>query len=222
MKNKKYYITVSRNYNQNHLFTFIKIFNMKKYLSCVAIIATSFTFAQISYGAKAGLNLATLKSNDSQEEMQSKSVVKPFFGVYLQNSLNEKASITGELQLNFLGTKVYLEELGERVEDYNENLTEITLPITYNYNITPSFSMHAGGYLGFIISGKETDNIYDETYDISTNTMDYGLIGGLSYRVTEKFGLQARYNFGVADIENKQDSKWMNRFLQVGVFYNIK
>lgn len=189
-----------------------------------SILVISFGFAQKidHYGLKAGLNFAKIVSNDSEEEMISKTITQPFFGVYADKTINEKSYINAEAHLSFLGGRLYLEERGDYVEDYTEKLIQINIPVSYNYFVSQKISIHGGAYVGITISGKETDNISHRTYDIEKNLLDFGFLAGASYKINDKFSAQLRYNFGILDIESKQNTKWMNRFFQMGVSYELK
>jgi|GEM_PF-6895958 len=108
------------------------------------------------------------------------------------------------------------------MKSYTENITQINISVSYNYFVTPQFSLHGGAYLGLLLSAKEKDNLSNKTYDMSNNTMDFGFLAGPSYKITETIDAQFRYNYGILDLESRQSSKWMSRFFQIGISYQIK
>lgn len=112
--------------------------------------------------------------------------------------------------------------------DYNLKLNYLNLPIVLKYNIIEKLSIDFGLQIGYLMSAKtkidvtedstapsqnysvEIDNIKGGIYDFdgttvqvngSVNRLDFGLILGASYDITEKIFLQGRYNFGLSKVD---------------------
>ncbi|WP_406631627.1 hypothetical protein RAO04_03590 [Ornithobacterium rhinotracheale] len=67
----------------------------------------------------------------------------------------------------------------------------------------------------FLILGSKVAGV-----QFPNNTIDLGLIAGLSYKLNEKFALDARYNFGLLEVSDGVPAK--NRFVTAGVSYLLK
>jgi hypothetical protein len=82
------------------------------------------------------------------------------------------------------------------------------------------FRIQAGPQLGLLISAKSKNN--NDITDIKDNykPIDLGLSVGASYVVPSTgFGIDARYNFGLSNINKNGTVNSTNRGVQFGVFY---
>jgi hypothetical protein len=182
---------------------------MKKLLlSALAVCAFSFSNAQekITFGAKAGLNLATLTGDVENADMKAGI----HFGGMAEISINDKFSVQPELLFSTQGAK-YEDSYNDGFEtgkiEGKEKLTYINLPIIAKYYVTEGLSLEAGPQIGFLVSAEQE---YDATYreissgleysdsgenDIEdTNAIDFGLNFGLGYKLDSGLNFSARYN----------------------------
>ena len=205
---------------------------MKKVLlTAVAVFGFMTIQAQeIKYGAKAGLNLATL--NGDVED--AKSLIGAHLGGFVEIKINEKFSFQPELLYSMQGAKS--EEIlwndGFTVEKINNKfkLGYMNIPLMLKYHVKQGFFVEFGPQVGFLISAKN-DYDYTEYYvsdgevyisesdseDIKDNlkSIDFGLNFGFGYEFTENVFASARYNVGLSDINDVQGS---NVEIQNGVF----
>jgi hypothetical protein len=85
------------------------------------------------------------------------------------------------------------------------------------------FRLEAGPQVGFLINAKA--KMPNSTVDIKDNLkkVDVGLGAGIGYvNPASNFGVDARYNLGLSNINDNTSSKSTNRGFQVGVFYLFK
>ncbi len=192
---------------------------MKKLLlSALAVCAFSFSNAQeektstsldVTFGVKAGLNLATLTVENTD--------VKAGYhvGAMAEIKLNDKFSIQPELLFSAQGTKY-----NEGNEDKNI-LSYINLPIMGKYYVTEGLSLEVGPQIGFLVNAEtEFDGEY---FDIeNTNTIDFGVDFGLGYKLDSGLNFSARYNYGLTNFNSDSDFVAKNSVFQfsVGYFFN--
>ncbi|WP_406630522.1 outer membrane beta-barrel protein [Ornithobacterium rhinotracheale] len=82
------------------------------------------------------------------------------------------------------------------------------------FSSSDKLAINGGGYFGLILGSKVAG------VQFPNNTIDLGLIAGLSYKLNEKFALDARYNFGLLEVSDGVPAK--NRFVTAGVSYLLK
>jgi hypothetical protein len=82
------------------------------------------------------------------------------------------------------------------------------------------FRIQAGPQIGFLISAKSKNN--NDITDIKDNykPIDFGISVGASYVFPPTgFGIDARYNLGLSNINKNSSVNSTNRGVQLGVFY---
>ena len=85
------------------------------------------------------------------------------------------------------------------------------------------FRVQTGPQLGILAGAKtkagDSETDVKDVYD----TFDFAWALGASYVTNSGFGVDARYNFGLANIlDDKEDPFVKNKVLQVGVFYQFR
>ena len=106
------------------------------------------------------------------------------------------------------------------MRDTKYNLDYINVPVLFQYMFDNGFRLQAGPQVGFLISAKSKNN--DNTTDIKDDLkpIDFGVSIGASYVFPPTgFGIDARYNLGLSNINKKSTVNSTNRGLQLGIFY---
>lgn len=181
---------------------------MKKFLLLAVVTVLGFTSVnaqKIKFGVKGGLNFATI-SGDNTEDID---LVTSFnFGVLSEIPLSDKFSFQPELMYSGQGYS------------FNDNvvaLSYLNIPLMGKYYLTKGFSVEAGPQIGFLLAAKnEKTNVKD-----SFNTFDFGVNFGLGYKLDNGLNFGARYNLGLTDINNVDNSSIKNKngVFQVSVGY---
>lgn len=206
---------------------------MKK-ITILILLLVSFSFvseAQMNFGVKAGLNLATVSGDDVVN-----AEIKPGYQVGLATnfSMGEAFSIQPGLILSGKGTG------NSEIDDYSLNTNYLEIPINAVYNVS-GFQIFAGPYLGFGLFGKLkglendvdiefTNDVDSEEFNIENmekvyqNSLDYGLNFGAGYMITETIQVQAAYGLGLGNNHPKVDGeepndKISNSVIQLNVSY---
>ena len=188
---------------------------MKKLLLSSVMVAIGFTVsAQTSFGAKVGLNIASL-SGDDVSDLDSRASLH--IGGVAEFEISEKFSFQPELLYSAQGAKI-----SEDGFDATFKLDYINIPLIAKYYVTDGLSIEAGPQVGFLLSSKlkvEFDG-ESETEDIEDmSSIDFGLSFGLGYKLESGINFGARYNLGLSNISEEDDSDVKNGVFQISVGY---
>ena len=188
---------------------------MKFYVSVAlaAILITGTASAQhINIGIKAGLNVYNI-NNDNSAEYDSK--VGFHAGLIGHIHLAKQLALQPEIVYSAQGAKYTAAGVVTKL-----NLGYINVPFMIQYMFDNGFRLEAGPQLGFLVGAKaESGNVKT---DIKNNlkSVDFGLGAGIGYvHPASGFGVDARYNLGLSNINDNSSVKSTNRGLQLGVFY---
>ena len=186
---------------------------MKK-LFLLFVCASTFAAAQaqVQFGAKAGLNLASISGEDKPDDMSMKLGLN--IGVFADISVAETFSVKPELVYSSQGYKIAGEDGSMRGV-----LSYINLPVLAKYNDPSGFFAETGPQAGFLASAKSK---YDgNSSDMKDNfkSIDFAWAFGIGYQLPDNnIGFNARYNLGLSSIP-ENGAKAKNSVIQVGVFY---
>lgn len=181
---------------------------MKKFLLLAVVTALGFTNAkaqEIKLGVKGGLNFASLNGDNTKDI----DVVTSFnFGVVSEIALSEKFSFQPELMYSGQGYS------------FNDNtiaLSYLNVPLMGKYYVTKGLSLEAGPQLGFLLAAKNEKTDVKDAF----KTFDFGVNFGLGYKLENGLNFGARYNLGLTNINNLDNSSSKNRngVLQISVGY---
>ena len=181
---------------------------MKKILLLAVVTVLGFANVnaqEIKFGAKGGLNFATI-SGDNTEDV---GLVTAFnFGVVSEIPLSEKFSFQPELMYSGQGYDF---------EDNTVALSYLNVPLMAKYYVAIGLSVEAGPQIGFLLAAKnEKTDVKD-----SFNTVDFGVNFGVGYKLENGLNFGVRYNLGLTDINNVDNSSFKNKngVFQVSVGY---
>lgn len=195
---------------------------MKKLFLGLAIAISSLTFAQekakesaassVRFGLKAGLNVSTISGGDS------KAKAGFYGGAFANIPIASSFSVQPEVMYSGLGAK------DEQLTDFKVNLSYISVPVMFQYNVIPNFYVEAGPQFSFLVDSKfkyQSTSVKANDY---IKTFDFGIGLGAGYYITNNFGITARYVAGVVDIPKETmgaDAKGKNNVFQIGLAYKF-
>jgi hypothetical protein len=185
-----------------------------------ALMLTSIASAQhssspagnVNVGIKGGANVYNvMNSNDVKYDPR----VGFHFGLLGHIHLNSQFAVQPEIVYSTQGAKT---KIGS--DNVMYNLDYINVPVLLQYMFDNGFRIQAGPQLGFLMRAKTKVN--DTSVDIKDDLkpIDVGLSIGASYVFPPSgFGLDARYNHGLYNINKESNVSSTNRGFQFGVFY---
>lgn len=169
------------------------------------------------FGLTAGVNIATLGGDDAED---ADNLTGFFVGVSLVRPVTDMISFQGEIAFSRKGAKANFE--GTEVElriDY------IDVPLLAKIHLGPATpggvrpALFIGPMVAFKVGceGEAFGTSADcEDADIDVKAVDFGLVGGAGLDF-DRFGVFARYQFGLASIDDSGDSADVfNRVIQIG------
>ncbi|MFC4721704.1 porin family protein [Geojedonia litorea] len=192
------------------------------------------------YGVKAGYNLSNLSTEFGQVNNQSGFHV----GGLVEFKVSNKFSIQPELVYSLEGGKFRLNYSESSSEgDFELRAKEdvklgfINLPVSAKYYVIDKFSLEVGPQLGYVVSAKsEYDYYIDEDGEITSDagkqnikddikSFNFSLNFGLGYELKNKMFFQARYNLGLTDLDDSNDSSedgnYLGKIKSKGVLFSI-
>ncbi|PKB15906.1 porin family protein [Flavobacterium sp. 5] len=183
---------------------------MKKILVLAVVTVLGFTNVnaqKIKFGAKGGLNFASISGDNTKG---SNTVTSFNFGLLSEIPISEKFSFQPELMYSGQGYSF---------DDNTVALHYLNIPLMGKYYVAKGLSVEAGPQIGFLLSAKnEKTDVKD-----SFNTFDFGINFGLGYKLENGLNFGARYNLGLTNINNIDDSSSKNKNgvfqLSVGYFF---
>ncbi len=182
-------------------------------VAMATILMTGSSFAQhANIGFKAGLNSYNINNSSSSTYDSKLGFHVGMIGhIHLSKQLAFQPEIVYSSQgakYTFLGTQTTV------------NLDYINIPLMLQYMFDNGFRLQAGPQVGFLASAKSKTN--NSNTDIKSNIkgIDLALGLGIGYIDTKSgFGVDARYNLGLSNINENTSSKSTNDGFQFGVFY---
>lgn len=179
----------------------------------VAIMVSTTVQAQnANIGIKGGLNLYNV-NNESSSNGDAK--LGFHLGLIGHFHLNEQFALQPEVVFSTQGS-----EFTNSGNDVKLNLNYINVPLILQYMFDNGFRLQAGPQLGLLVSAKTEAN--DTELDLKDNFkgIEFGASFGVGYvNPSSNFGIDARYNMGLTDINENSPEASYNRGYQVGVFY---
>jgi hypothetical protein len=188
---------------------------MKLYVTVAvaAMMMTSAVSAQhVNIGIKGGLNLYNIHNDNG-----TKYDMKPGFNAGLIGHIHlaPQLALQPEIVYSAQGAKSTALNVENKI-----NLGYINVPVLVQYMFDNGFRLQAGPQVGFLVSAKQEIGSVKTDIKDNLNTVDFGLGAGVGYvHVPSGFGVDARYNLGLSNINEAGPAKSSNRGFQLGVFY---
>jgi opacity protein-like surface antigen len=179
---------------------------MKKLLlsAVIAVFAMSSMNAQeVKFGAKAGVNFATLGGDDSDDFDGRTSF---HVGAVAQIGISEKFAIQPEL--------IYSSQ-GASANDTDLKMDYINIPVLAKIFVAEGFSVEVGPQIGFLMSAKAEGEDLKELF----KSTDFSGALGLGYKLETGLNFAARYNLGLGNIIDFDGGDVKNNVFQLSVGY---
>jgi hypothetical protein len=187
---------------------------MKFFLITVmsAILITGNVAAQhVNFGIKGGVNLYNIPNDNVNYDMK----VGLHVGLLAHIHIVKHFALQPEIVFSTQGANYSVNNVETRL-----NLNYINLPILFQYMFDNGFRLQAGPQVGLLVNAKS--KVGDTNNDVKDNfnDVDFGAALGVSYvHPPSGFGVDARVNLGLNNINKNGTVTATNRGVQLGVFY---
>ncbi|MFD2562171.1 porin family protein [Aquimarina rubra] len=180
----------------------------------------------IRFGAKAGLNLANI-TGDGTENLDMRTSFH--IGALVEIPLSDKFALQPELMYSAQGAKFEFSDFG-LTDESTIKLDYLNIPVMAKFYVVEGLSIQAGPQLGILLSAKEEgedsiDGEYEEDIKDFVSSIDLGLNFGLGYQLEAGIFFEGRYNLGLTNIndddEAVDDSSVRNSVIQFSVGYKF-
>lgn len=200
---------------------------MKKILLTLIISVLAFSnsfakgsmFKNIEFGPRIGVGTSKLFIDD--KDMKAENMrISYSIGAFAEFKVAEIFSIRPEVNYTTKGGKYETDFLITKVTtDYGLRYIEIPIMAKVNFG---NIGVMAGPYYAMKLSEAVTHN--NSISDLSKKIIqssddDYGLTGGLAFKISDAMGLDLRTNYGMKKISERFDVKNFN--LLLGVSYSF-
>jgi len=186
---------------------------MKNYFIAIAmtIMFTGTLSAQnVNIGVKGGLNVYNV-SNSSEYNAKAGVHLGLLGHIHLPNTA--KWALQPEIMYSTQGARI-----GD--SDNRLNLDYLNVPVLLQYMFDNGFRLQAGPQLGFLVGANRVTGGNKVDVKDDFKAIDLGLSFGASYvHPPSGFGIDARYNLGLTDINARDNNEYRNNGFQLGVFY---
>jgi hypothetical protein len=108
---------------------------------------------------------------------------------------------------------------GAEVDNAKIKLDYLNIPLMIQYMFDNGFRLEAGPQLGLLLNSKYKDGDIESDADDDFKTVNGSLGLGLNYLSQSGFGGGARYNFGLSDISEDNNTEIKASTLQISLFY---
>lgn len=171
------------------------------------VLGTGFSQAQmLKFGVKGGVNFANYTGGDVSG-VDFKTITSYHAGMVMELKVFENLAIQPELLYSTQGAE--LEGLGDQVKN---ELGYLSIPVLAKFYLTSNeLSLELGPQASFLVSERNEVDAND------TNSFEFGIAGGLSYKITKSIFVSGRYVAGLT--EAKKDADVKNSLIQFSVGY---
>jgi hypothetical protein len=200
---------------------------MKKIFLLLGLIVfiTSPVFSQdgdtttpgISFGAKAGVNFASITGEIEGEDIDD---YEGRTGLHIGGVVNIPVSDVFAVQPEVIYSQQGFTEsfMGY---DFTGRFDYINVPVLADFTVAEGFSLQAGPQVGFNIKKEiEFDGVTEEQDEVESVIFD-GAVGA-QYRLPIGLFFQARYTFGLSNASSNSDDDVKNSVISIstGWFFN--
>ncbi|NNL16028.1 MAG: PorT family protein [Flavobacteriaceae bacterium] len=188
--------------------------------TALALFCLTFSFAQVNFGAKAGVNFSDI-TGDDVDSFTGRTAFH--VGVVAEIMVSDIFAVQPEILYSAQGSDWEEEFEGETFEGEGP-IDYLNIPIMAKYYVGEGgFSVEAGPQVGILLSAEYTED--DLSIDIKDDLkgIDFGVNFGLGYKMESGLNFAARYNLGLTDANDNPDelgdSDFKNSVIQVSVGY---
>lgn len=164
-------------------------------------LISSIVFNGYSQKIKAGLKVGVNYANFTNSDIQTDAITSFHGGLVAEFPLLKNFSLQPELLYSTQGAE--LNDFGQQIKN---ELGYISIPVLAKFHLNDDLSLELGPQASFLLSERNEVDAGD------SNTFDFAVAGGLTYKFGKHFFIQGRYGIGLT--EPKRDADVKNSVLQ--------
>ena len=194
----------------------------KSIIFLLSILISSATFAQVSFGFKAGYNAASVKSNDAEITDDGKTLSGFHIGSVLSVPFNKSVSFQTGLNLGTKGVNVAHQGHGDKFK-----FTALDIPLNIVVHSKKGLFAGTGLNLGYNLSGKlDAEDDPTENYDFEFGSdknftrADLGVNFLVGYQTKSGIFVSANSLMSLTDIAPSALS-WKNNVISLSIGYTL-
>ena len=190
---------------------------MKKMVIFTAalFLLTSAQAQKTHFGIKGGMNASSLNSSPAISDMQSKIGFNAGLLAHIHGS-NAQWAVQPEVYYSSEGRK------SKSNSDAKLNLGYLNVPVLIQYMFGDGFRIEAGPQIGFLLNAKYSETGTSSDVKDNYKKTNFSIPAGVGYLTSFGLGFDARYNFGISDINNASTGpKIHSNVFQFGIFYQF-
>ena len=162
----------------------------------------------LKFGIKGGANFANY-TGGSVEGVDFNTIASYHAGIVTELRIFDNLALQPELIYTTQGSE--LKGLGNQIKN---ELGYLALPVLAKLYLTDNgLSLEAGPQFSVLVNERNDIDTSD------TNTFDFGIAGGLSYKLTKHFFISGRYVAGLTEVKKDADVKNSVIQLSVGILF---
>lgn len=184
---------------------------------------------KVMLGIDVGVNLARLavKEQIAAGSLSTNSKTSFHTGLMVDIPIAGMFHLVPEIIYSRQGSKIAATMNGTSTANYEEDLNYLYLAPAVLQLMTPGgFIIQGGPMLGFLLNAKQEGPAPYNT-DIKNNrkTTDFMVSGGIGYMTRIGLGAHLRYNHGLSNVLNRDNTqntgRLENRLVQIGLMYHF-
>ena len=170
---------------------------------------------EVHFGVKAGMNASSLNSSPVNPDMQSKIGFNAGILAHIHGP-NAQWALQPEVYYSSEGAK------SKSNSDAKLNLGYLNVPVLIQYMFGDGFRIEAGPQIGFLLNAKYSETGTSSDVKDNYKKTNFSIPAGVGYLTSFGLGFDARYNFGISDINNASTGpKIHSNVFQFGIFYQF-
>ena len=218
----------------------------KIFFSIISMLMINSLHAQVTYGARAGVNYATWKGDDIQiiEDLVDKTdgyvVTKGRTGLHIGGYVNIPISNTFSFEPGIAYSKKGYSLKGDFqipvLKYLNINARAqvqshyIDMPLVLRAKVYKGLNVYAGPQVSYLVRstlnaklGVFGITIFNRGVGITSrfNKVDMGLTGGIGYEFENGLNVQAGYDYGLSTLDKNENYSAYNRVVKVSVGFSF-
>jgi hypothetical protein len=179
-------------------------------LTSAILMTTAVSAQHINLGIKGGLNLYNIDNNNNVKyDTRAGFHAGLLWHVHVGNNF----AVQPEAVFSMQGVKYS--------NNANLRLGYLNVPVMFMFMFNNGFRLEAGPQVGLLVLAKSENSGNSEDVKENLEKVDLAIGMGIGYINPSGFGIDARYNHGLSNINDTGLVESTNRGFQLGVFYQF-